>query len=146
MVKKQKRLRVKYLDRCIGCLECVYACARTNEKLLSNYRSAISVKASGGIERNYVVVVCRGCTNPPCVPACPIPNAISARDGGGVIVDRTICDATKCNQECVQACPIPGAIHIDPDIKKAIVCRQCGACVQYCSTGVLVMEEPSGDW
>lgn len=141
-----KRLRVKNLDRCIGCLECTYACARINEKLLSNYRSAINVKARGSIERNYVVIVCRGCRQPPCFPACPIQGAITPREGGGVRVDRELCDSTKCNQECVEACPIPGAITIDQDINKAIICRQCFACVQYCSTGVLVADEATGDW
>ncbi len=142
----KKRLKVKYLDRCIGCLECVYACARVNEKLLSNYRSAIRVNAKGGIERNYVVAVCRGCRKPPCAPVCPLQGAIVPREGGGVIVDREICDATKCNHECVTACIIPGAIHVDIDINKAIVCRQCGSCVRFCSTGVLAMGIPVGDW
>ncbi len=141
-----KRLRVKHLDRCIGCLECTYACARVNEKLLSNYRSSIHIKAQGGIERNYAVIVCRGCRNPPCVPACPVTGAIKPREGGGVLVDREVCDSTKCNKECAEACPITGAITIDNDINKAIVCRQCGTCVQFCSTSVLIMEEPTGDW
>ncbi len=141
-----KRLRVKNLDRCIGCLECIYTCARVNERLLSNYRSSIHVKASGGIERNYVVIVCRGCRNPPCVPVCPIQGAITPREGGGVIVDREICNAKQCNHECVDACPIPGAIHIDVDIQKAIVCRQCFSCVQFCSTEVLAIEEATGEW
>ncbi len=138
------RLRVAYLDRCVGCYQCVLACARTNEKVLSIDRASIGVKTIGGYGREgFAVVVCRGCLDPPCVPVCPIEGAIRLRiKGGGVLVNRSICDASKCNQECVQTCPIPGAIHIDEDTQKAIVCRQCSMCVKFCPTGVLIMEEP----
>ena len=139
-----KRLRVAFLDRCIGCYQCVLACARVNEKVLSIDRSSIRVKTIGGYGRGgFAVVVCRGCLDPPCVPVCPIDGAIRARsEGGGVLINRSICDATKCKQECVTTCPIPGAIHIDEDIQNAIICRQCSMCTKFCPTGVLVMEEP----
>ncbi|WP_455141325.1 4Fe-4S dicluster domain-containing protein [Candidatus Hodarchaeum mangrovi] len=139
-----KRLRVAYLQRCVGCYQCVFACARTNERVLSVDRSSIRIRTIGGYEGSFAVIVCRGCTDPPCVPVCPVPNAIKARpkESGGVLVDREICDINKCKGECVDACPIPGAIHIDRDLGKAIVCRQCSICTQFCPTGVLIMEEP----
>jgi Fe-S-cluster-containing dehydrogenase component len=137
-----KRLRVAYLERCIGCYQCVLTCARINEKVLSVDRSSVQVKTVGGYEGSFAVVVCRGCLDPPCVPVCPIEGAIRRRiKGGGVIVNRDICDSKKCNQECVAACPIPEAIHIDPDLYIAIVCRQCSVCTRFCPTGVLIMEE-----
>lgn len=138
-----KRLRVEHLERCIGCYQCVLACARVTEKVLSVDRASIKVQASGGYGGPFAVVVCRGCLDPPCVPACPVDGAIRPRpkNGGGVIITRK-CDATQCNQECVDACTIPGAIFIEPDLQKAIVCKQCSACVDYCPTGVLTMEEP----
>lgn len=137
------RLRVAFLERCIGCYQCVLSCARINEKVLSVDRASIHVKTVGGYEGAFVVVVCRGCLDPPCVPACPIPGAIRSRTkGGGILVNRKVCDSKKCNQECVKACPIPGAIHVDPDLHNAIVCRQCSMCTKFCPTGVLVMEEP----
>ena len=137
------RLRVAYLERCIGCYQCVLACARVNEKSLSIDRSSIKVKTVGGYEGSFAVVVCRGCLDPPCVPVCPIEGAIRARNkGGGVLVNRKICDSTKCHQECMLACPIPGAIHIDHELKNAIVCKQCSICTKFCPTGVLIMEEP----
>ncbi|UCG02508.1 MAG: (Fe-S)-binding protein [Candidatus Heimdallarchaeota archaeon] len=139
-----KRLRVAYLDRCIGCYQCVFACARANEKVLSIDRTSIRVKTIGGYGREgFAVVVCRGCLDPPCVPVCPIEGAIRTRTkGGGVKVDRSICNTTKCNQECDNACLIPGAIYIDEEIQNAIVCRQCSICTKFCPTGVLIMEEP----
>lgn len=138
-----KRLRVAFLERCISCYQCVLACARVNEKVLSVDRASIRVKTIGGYGREgFAIIVCRGCLDPPCVPACPLEGAIRPRtEGGGVLINRSICDATKCNQECVHACPIPGAIHIDSEIQNAIVCRQCGICTKFCPTGVLIMEE-----
>ena len=138
-----KRIRVEYLERCVGCYQCTLARARVVEKVLSVDRASINVRTVGGYEGSFAVVVCRGCLDPPCVPVCPIEGAIRRRKkGGGVLVDRKICDSKKCHRECVDACPIPGAIHIDPDLHYAIVCRQCGTCVKFCPTGVLVMEEP----
>jgi Fe-S-cluster-containing dehydrogenase component len=137
-----KRLRVENLDRCIGCYQCTLACSRVIEKVLSLDRSSILVKTVGGyISGSFAIVTCRGCTDPPCVPVCPIPGAIKERRGAGVLIDRDICDSSKCKAECVAACTIPSAIHIDPDLQVAIVCRQCGTCVKFCPTGVLVMEE-----
>ncbi len=139
-----KRLRVAFLDRCIGCYQCVLACSRVNEKVLSLDRASIRVKTIGGYGREgFAVVVCRGCIDPPCVPVCPIEGAIRSKTGGGVLVNRSICESMKCKKECVQACPIPGAIHVDTNIQKAIVCRQCSICTRFCPTGVLIMEEAS---
>ncbi|MHA2074901.1 MAG: (Fe-S)-binding protein, partial [Candidatus Hodarchaeales archaeon] len=132
-----KRLRVAFLDRCIGCYQCVLACSRVNEKVLSLDRASIHVKTIGGYGREgFAVIVCRGCLDPPCVPVCPIKEAIRSKTGGGVLVNRSICDATICKQECVHACSIPGAIHVGTDIHKAIVCRQCSICTKFCPTEV----------
>ncbi len=137
-----KRLRIEFLDRCIGCMQCTLACSRTTEQVISLKRASIRVKTLGGYSSSsFAVITCRGCTDPPCVPVCPILGAIQVKKGGGVIVNRTLCDALKCNHECVNGCPIPGAIHIDPQLHNAIVCRQCGTCEKFCPTGVLVMEE-----
>ena len=137
-----KRLRVAHLERCIGCFQCTLVCARINEKVLSIDRASIQVRTSGGYEGSFVVVVCRGCLDPPCVPVCPLEGAISSRlKGGGVKINREKCDASSCNHECVKACPIPGAIHVDVDLQNAIVCRQCSWCTKFCPPGVLTMEE-----
>ncbi|MHA2225859.1 MAG: 4Fe-4S dicluster domain-containing protein [Candidatus Hodarchaeales archaeon] len=140
-----KHLRIEYLDRCVGCYQCVLACARLTEKVLSIDRASIKVKTVGGYGKSgFAVVVCRGCLQPPCVPVCPIEDAIRKRtNGGGVLVNRSICDANKCRHECVTACPIPGALHIDEDLNFAIVCRQCGLCTTFCPTEVLIMKEPT---
>ncbi|MHA2366036.1 MAG: 4Fe-4S dicluster domain-containing protein [Candidatus Hodarchaeales archaeon] len=142
-----KRLRVAYLERCVGCYQCVLACARVIEKLVSVDRASIIIRTVGGYRGSFAVVTCRGCLDPPCVPFCPIEGAIQSRpNSGGVIVNRNVCNSLKCRQECVNACPIPDAIHIDPDLNNAIVCKQCGTCVNFCPTGVLVMEEPKSGY
>ncbi|MHA1166886.1 MAG: 4Fe-4S dicluster domain-containing protein [Candidatus Hodarchaeales archaeon] len=140
-----KRLRVAHLGRCVGCYQCVLACSRINERVLSIDRSSIRIRTAGGYQGSLamIAIICRGCMDPPCVPVCPVEGAIRAREkGGGVRIDREVCDSHLCNHECVSACPIPGAIHIDDELNVAIVCRQCGWCVKFCPTGVLEMTEP----
>ncbi|UCG04660.1 MAG: hypothetical protein JSW11_11180 [Candidatus Heimdallarchaeota archaeon] len=76
------------------------------DDVLSGDRSSIHVRTVGGYEGSFVVVVCRGCLDPPCVSVCPIEGAIRRREkGGGVLIDRTICNSEDCHHECVDACP-----------------------------------------
>ncbi|MHA2284089.1 MAG: hypothetical protein ACXAC5_24890 [Promethearchaeota archaeon] len=67
------------------------------------------------------------------------------KKGGGVLVNRSICNTVKCKYESVIACPISSAIHIDEDLNNTIICRQCGLCTEFCPTGVLIMEESTID-
>lgn len=111
------------------------ACARTYYDTISVGNGAIDIQTSGGIESEYVSIVCHACIDPPCAKACP-ENALAKRKGGGVLVDRDLCDGC---QNCIAAC-IVGAIHLDGD-RKAIVCRHCGLCTKFCPTNVLEMVE-----
>jgi carbon-monoxide dehydrogenase iron sulfur subunit len=121
-----KRLAVLDVNKCIGCMECMFACTR-REGRAGFDKSAIRVRSAGGIERGFVVVVCRACEYPPCMKVCPT-GALRLRKGGGVILKKDKC--IGCGF-CAQAC-IMGAIFWDEELDKPIVCRYCGDCADYC--------------
>jgi Fe-S-cluster-containing dehydrogenase component len=117
----------------------MFACARRyGEAGLE--RSAIRVRSAGGVERGFVVVVCRGCDDPPCTKVCPT-EALNARAHGGVVLDQKKC--IGCGN-CVGACTL-GAIFWDEEKNKPLMCIHCGLCVQHCPYDVLKIEPKRAD-
>jgi len=129
------RLTVVDAERCIGCQCCMFACARRQgEPGLSE--ACINVRSVGGMERGFIVVVCRACEDPPCVKVCPT-KALNPRAGRGVDFDITAC--IGCGN-CKDACII-GAVFWDEVINKPMICVHCGYCVNFCPYGVLKIED-----
>ena len=129
------RLAVVDTERCVDCQSCMFACARRqNEAGLAS--SCIGVKSIGGMERGFVVVVCRACEDPPCLKVCPT-DALKPRKGGGVLLDAAKC--IGCGH-CRDACII-GAIFWNDEINKPMICIHCGYCTQFCPHGVLKLEK-----
>ena len=130
-----KRLSVIDTERCVGCQLCMFACSRRfGDGGLA--KSAIHVRSVGGVERGFIVVVCRACKDPPCASVCPT-GALIPRKGGGVIVDYSKCIGCSL---CRMACPI-GAIMWDEETNKPVICTHCGYCVNYCPHEVLALTE-----
>lgn len=129
------RLAVKDAERCVGCQSCMFACSR-RQGTVGLAESCIGVKSIGGMERGFMVIVCRACTNPPCLRVCPT-GALRPREGGGVRLDPEKC--IGCGH-CREACLI-GAIFWDEEINKPMVCAHCGYCTKFCPHGVLRLEE-----
>jgi len=134
------RLIISDAERCIGCQSCMFACARRQDDI-GLAETCIGVRSVGGMERGFIVVVCRACDDPPCVKVCPT-DALKRRANGGVRFNSSKC--IGCGH-CRDACLI-GAIFWDDEINKPMICIHCGYCVNYCPHGVLRLgdKETSG--
>jgi Fe-S-cluster-containing dehydrogenase component len=137
------------LDRCVGCDDCVRACATAHN---NNPR----FRRHGFSHHNAMVVnACMHCTDPVCLIGCPT-GAIHREEGSGTVV---INDGTCIGcATCANACPYDnikmvdirdntGAFLLDSDgqtISRATKCDLCidqltgPACVQACPHDALV--------
>jgi len=152
------------ISKCIGCGNCVKACAAENGVPDGYFRTWVeryTIKdgewdrpqvdsPDGGMnafpvlnEPNtksfFVPKLCNHCADPPCVQACPVGATFQSPDGV-VLVDQKYCIGCR---YCIQACPY-GARYLDP--RKSVVdkCTLCyhritkgltTACCEVCPTG-----------
>ena len=130
-----RRLAVIDSERCVGCQSCMYACNRRHGNGGLSL-SAIHVSSVGGIERGFMVRVCRACPDPPCADIC-LQKALVRREGGGVkfLADR--CNGCK---SCIDAC-ILDAISWNEKQKNPVICIYCGICAKYCPYQVIELQE-----
>jgi carbon-monoxide dehydrogenase iron sulfur subunit len=129
------RLSVVDVNLCVGCQCCMMACNRRFGEG-GTAKSAINIKSIGGVERGFIVIVCRACKDPPCMKVCPT-NALTKRPGGGVILNQSKCIGCK---RCVETCTL-NAIQWDDSTEKPVICVHCGYCTNYCQYDVIKMEE-----
>jgi len=125
------------VDRCIGCRSCSAACFSGHEGM-PNVSYAV-------IEEGTLPVICRQCSEPPCVDACPV-DALRRDEGGVVRRSRMLCIGCK---SCVYACPF-GVIDQELTSHLASKCDMCEErvregdiprCVATCTAGALSFEK-----
>ncbi|MCS7113138.1 MAG: 4Fe-4S dicluster domain-containing protein [Nitrososphaerota archaeon] len=133
------RIRLAHTERCIGCMNCVFACSRELYGGISSpLKSAILVLYNTP-SRKPIVSICPGCVDAPCIAACPH-KALAEQTGGGP----TLIDPGKCRscetRDCMDACVL-GVLFWDDERKTPIICTQCGECAKYCPHEVIVYRE-----
>lgn len=136
-------------DRCVGCDDCVRACATAHD---NNPRF---VRHGNSFENAMVVNACMHCTDPVCLIGCPTGAIHRAESAGNVVIDDDTC--IGCGT-CANSCPYDnirmvdirddtGAFVTDRDghlISRATKCDLCAdqltgpACAQACPHDALV--------
>jgi len=132
------------VGKCIGCGNCVRACATENDVPEGFFRTWIERydvtgweseqphvdSPNGGIEgfpdkptkgkSFFVPKLCNHCVDSPCVQVCPVGATFSTRDGV-VLVDEKYCLGCR---YCIQACPY-GCRYLHPKKNTADKCTLC---------------------
>lgn len=152
--------------KCIGCGACVRACKLENEVpkgffrtwverytirkdskvivdspdgALHGFQELESVPPSEVAKAFFVSKLCNHCSDPPCVPVCPVGATYQTPDGL-VLTDPNYCIGCA---YCIQACPY-GVRFRNPETRTADKCTWCyhritkglpTACVEACPTG-----------
>ena len=110
--------------KCIGCQACTVACKTEYEVPLGKHKSWIEAVERGtypDVSRSFLPRLCNQCSEPACLPVCPV-NATHKRDEDGiVIIDKDVCIACGL---CVEACPYD-ARFLNPVGGKADKCDFC---------------------
>jgi Fe-S-cluster-containing dehydrogenase component len=158
------------IEKCIGCGNCVRACAAENDVPEGHFRTWVerysvpawpeerpTVDSPGGGQNGFpetphpgaknffVPKLCNHCEHSPCVQVCPVGATFETSDGL-VLVDKDYCLGCR---YCVQACPY-GCRYIDPRGQVVDKCTFCyhritqgltTACAETCPTGARTLAD-----
>jgi len=125
-------------NRCLGCEECIEACAKEHEWVQRNYVEWIDLVYP-------VQIHCSHCVDAPCARVCPV-DAIKTTEEEAIIIDEAVC--IGCGS-CALICPF-GIPKFNDSTKKVVKCDLCidrqregkePACVENCSTHALMFLE-----
>lgn len=123
------------INKCTGCMVCVLECSFFHEKAYSRSRSRIQIKRNEEKELS-IPLICEQCDFRECVSACILGALVYDNSLNIPIVDEEAC--VGCGA-CAKACSFK-AIHLDPTMRKAIVCDLCDGdptCVKVCLPGAI---------
>lgn len=150
---------VVHPERCVGCMQCMPACAVAHSKSKSLFAATLEhprprprIHVGVGPANAGFPNRCRHCNPAPCLAAC-LPGAIFwAPDRETVLIDPDKC--INC-ASCAMSCPF-GVLRFHPDctappnMAVAVKCDNCEqrqaqglipACVEACKAGALTFEQ-----
>jgi len=130
-------MRVVSIDpeRCVGCYNCVYACAFKQAGDFNVEDSHIRVKV---FLDDFICIplTCVHCSDPYCLEICPSGALHRDEITKAVKIDKTRCVGCKM---CMLACPF-GNIHFEINEQACTKCDLCDGdpnCVKFCISGAL---------
>ncbi|HUU49932.1 MAG TPA: 4Fe-4S dicluster domain-containing protein [Nitrospinota bacterium] len=157
-----EKIKLIDLSKCIGCRACQTACKQWNQlkpvktinrgthqnppdlspETYTLIRYDEVSDGNGGLKWLMRKDGCMHCTDAACLISCPAPGALTYREHGAVVLNRSLCIGCK---NCVIACPfsIP---RFDEKAEKPYKCTLCydritdgqiPACIKSCPTGTL---------
>lgn len=131
-MENQRKVFTAVKELCTGCRICELVCSLGKMGNLSPAYSRIKIVEVTPRGPN-LPIYCRHCTDPPCLEACPVPEAMFLDEGTGaaVIKDQSCIGCLA----CVEACPF-GAIQVSSkgEVLKCDLCAGDPLCVKYCPT------------
>jgi Fe-S-cluster-containing hydrogenase component 2 len=129
---------------CRDCQACTLACSLLHEGECNPSLARLRVRKDMA-RYEFEIVLCRQCSAPECIAACPA--GAMRRDGRGVVV-LVEGDCTQCGL-CAEACPYD-AIWLAPSGDRYLKCDLCAGrpegplCVEMCPVGALRASEARG--
>ncbi len=118
-------------DSCVGCMECVEACAQAHFNTDDPKKAALRIIKDG---QNFIPVVCDQCGE--CAKACPT-GVIEKANGKPYIVNKDEC--MLCSM-CVGACP-KKLLPEPSDLEAMFKCDLCLKCTEVCPNEALIAVE-----
>jgi Fe-S-cluster-containing dehydrogenase component len=150
------------IGKCIGCGNCVRACANENQVPDGYFRTWVEryrieedklpqvdspkgaidgfpASVAEDVKSFFVPKLCNHCVDSPCVQVCPVGATFISPDGV-VLVDQNYCLGCR---YCIQACPY-GCRYLHPEHQTVDKCTLCyhritqgltTACCENCPTG-----------
>jgi Fe-S-cluster-containing dehydrogenase component len=120
---------------CTGCRTCETVCSMIKTGKIYPQMARIGVERDP-FKGRFVLHICRQCSVPDCLKACPEEAIGISPRTGAVIIDGKKCDGCG---NCIEACPYQ-VIGFDDENKQAFKCDLCGGqpnCVRFCPSHAL---------
>ena len=128
--------------RCTGCQACTVACKSEYDVPLGGSRSWVESVEKGtypNVTRSFLPALCNQCSEPPCVPVCPVDATYKRKEDGIVVIDQDECIGCRL---CVEACPYDARFMNlaagDPKLnRRRGAAEKCDFCLHRVTEGVV---------